>query len=390
MEKEIQITGEASLYDFLGDLVVYRNLEPTDKRLPGLKEIWPNLEMESYRIPRKMEPIYAKVVLYLIERAQALRLPQKKLERLLYIGDTRMNDGTAIRNFRALGNLEVSGFICKEDMASDKDVEVQNDIFYANRWRALVDFLSYLRGEGFSIDEATVAVIDMDKTAIGARGRNDKAIDRARVEAVQRTVEEVLGGEFQENEFRPIYDELNQPPYHPFTADNQDNLAYISLMLSAGIYDFQAFLSDLSKGNLKTFSEFVEICGKRLETIGPRELRKVHDEVKGNLSIGDPTPFKSFRYKEYETTLAHMQASAPSKDLASVLAEDIVTTKEVADLAHFLREQGALLFTISDKPDEASVPRDELRARGFLPLHQIATKVVGTPIYHDLRRIREK
>lgn len=386
----MQVAGEASLYDFLGDLVVYRNLEPADERLPGLKEIWPTLRMGSYQIPRKTEPAYAKVVAYLVERAQALRLAQRKLERLLYIGDTRMNDGTAIKNFRALEGFWGLGFICREDMASDKAIEIQDDIFYTNRWRALVDFLSYLKGEGFPIDEGTVAVIDMDKTAIGARGRNDKAIDRARVEAVQRTVEEILGGEFQEGKFRPIYDELNQPQYHPFTADNQDNLAYISLMLSAGVYDFQIFLSDLSSGRLKSFLEFVEICGGRLQAMDSGGLKQVHAEVEGNLSLGDPTPFKSFRYKEYETTLAHMQTSAPSKDLAEMLAEDIVITKEVADLARLLEEQGALLFTISDKPDESSVPRDELRAKGFLPLHRIVTKVVGTPIYDDLRRVWEE
>jgi len=383
----MQITAGASLYDFLGDLVVYRNLEPADERLPGLKEIWHTLGMGSYQIPRKTEPAYAKVVSHLIERAQGLRLPQKKLERLLYIGDTRMNDVTAIRNFRALGSFRVLGFICREDMASDRAIEIQDGIFYTNRWRALVDLLGYLKGEGFPIDEATVAIIDMDKTAIGARGRNDKAIDRARVEAVQRTVEQTLSGEFRESEFRPVYDELNQPQYHPFTADNQDNLAYISLMLSAGVYDFQAFLRDLASGRLKSFLEFVEICGGRLQGVDSGGLGQVHAEVERNLSLGDPTPFKSFRYKEYETTLAHMHGSSPSQDLAETLAEEIVITKEVADLARFLEEEGALLFTISDKPDESSVPRDELRAKGFLPLHRIVTKVVGTPIYDDLRRV---
>ncbi|MFQ5814793.1 MAG: hypothetical protein ACE5I2_16570, partial [Anaerolineae bacterium] len=80
----------ASLHDFLGDMVVYRNLEPADGRLRS-----PQLVGDA--IPRKAEPVYAQAILHLLGQAQALRSDQR-LQRLIYIGDTAMNDGQAIRN----------------------------------------------------------------------------------------------------------------------------------------------------------------------------------------------------------------------------------------------------------------------------------------------------
>ena len=46
-------------------------------------------------------------------------------------------------------------------------------------------------------------------------------------------------------------------------------------------------------------------------------------------------------------------------------------------LAHAWREQGALLFGLSDKPDEASVPEASLAAQGYQPIHRQETHAVG-------------
>jgi len=79
-----------TIHDLLGDLVVYRNLEPMDWRLQGLRSIWSEVGLDAYYIPRKAEPAYAAVVLHLLRQAQALR-SNEPLRRLIYIGDTRMN-----------------------------------------------------------------------------------------------------------------------------------------------------------------------------------------------------------------------------------------------------------------------------------------------------------
>jgi len=376
-----------TIYDILGDLVVYRNLEPADERLwsTQLAPLPPPQPWGGKRggaIPRKAEPAYAQAILHLLDQAQALRSGQR-LERLIYIGDTAMNDGQAIRNLGQ--HLPIYGFI------GDERGEVQNsrlqppgsNVMLANRWAALADFIHFLQGEGFAFDEATAALIDLDKTAFAARGRNSQAIDAARVEAVRRTVEEVLGGDFNEAEFRAVYDELNQPPYHPFTADNQDYLAYICLMVSGGVYDFPQLLADLEAGRLTSFAQFIENCARK--PIG-EELAPIHREVYTNFLRGDPTPFKSFRYREYEETVKRMDCLPDDAGKERILAEEIVITREVADVCRFLREKGVLLFGLTDKPDESSIPRPELAKKGYLPLHRVTMKVLGKSIYDELAR----
>jgi len=376
------MTERANLHATLGDFVVYRNLEPADGRLRGLPEIWPEIGLSSYRIPRKLEPDYATAVVHFLDQAQALRLPNRPLKRLLYIGDTVMNDGTAIANLGQ--HRPILGVICTERPGEEKKVSVNQGVMTANRWGALRDFVPFVTEKGFPLDEETAAIIDLDKTAMGARGRNHGPIDAARVEAVRRTMAEVLGSQFDMKRFRAIYDELNQPPYHPFTADNQDYLAYICLMVGGGVYDRETLLADLAAGRLSTFAQFVEVCVERLQNKASSELLPVHQEVYANFRRGDPTPFKSFRYREYEETVARMDSLPAETDLDKLLAEEIVITREVVDLARFLQERGVLLFGLSDKPDEASVPRAELAEAGYAPIHRTMMKVVGEAIYEEL------
>ena len=59
------------------------------------------------------------------------------------------------------------------------------------------------------------------------------------------------------------------------------------------------------------------------------------------------------------------------------LNQEIVITQEVRNRALDWNKRGALLFGLSDKPDEASVPTSELASQGYLPLHQVETHVVG-------------
>ena len=365
-----------TIHDILGDLVVYRNLEPADGRLRSP-------QLVEGPIPRKTEPAYAQAILRILGQAQALRSDQR-LQRLIYIGDTAMNDGQAIRNLGQ--HLPIYGFISHEkgEVPSSKFQPLTSNlqpptssIMLANRWEALADFIHFLQGEGFAFDEATAALLDLDKTAFGARGRNSHAIDAARVEAVRRTVEEVLGGDFDEGEFRAVYDELNQSHYHPFTTDNQDYLAYICLMVSGGVYDFTSLLADLEAERMSTFAQFVVACAQR--AIGD-ELAPVHREVYTNFQRGDPTPFKSFRYREYEETVRRMDRLGNDADEEKVLAEEIVITREVADVCRFFKGRGVLLFGLTDKPDESSIPRPELAKKGYLPLHRVTMKVVGNSL----------
>jgi hypothetical protein len=307
-----------------------------------------------------------------------------EIERLLYVGDTHLLDGTAFGNIKRQGGWPGLAFICSEDMAAERKVAVEGDLYLTNRWASLADFPAFVEDQGFALDEATAAVIDLDKTAIGPRGRNDKVIDRARIQAVQRTVAGALGDDFQAASFMEAYNELNKPPYHPFTADNQDNLSYICLMLSAGLYDFRTLLGDLEAGRIETFAQFIQIIED--EEIEHPGVLDIHREVYANFAAGDPTPFKRFRYQEYKATVERMGKLGPEAAVEELLAEEIIICQEVRDTARYLRERGVLLFSLSDKPDEATFPTPELEAEGYQPVHRVQTEAVGESIYDRLIR----
>ncbi len=50
--------GRATAHEYLGDLVVYRNLAPLDSCLPDLEAAWKQLESTSGLIPRRDTPAW--------------------------------------------------------------------------------------------------------------------------------------------------------------------------------------------------------------------------------------------------------------------------------------------------------------------------------------------
>jgi len=377
----MKVYGITALDEFLDDFVVYRNLEPLDPRLPRLADVREELGLPPGQVPRKADKDYARAIAHLLETAQALTHPGVRLARVLYLGDTRLLDSTAFRNLKAQMGQPGWAFIASEDRTAAKTVGREGDLFVANRWSAVADFLDFLEGQEFPLDEATAVVVDMDKTAIGARGRNDQVIDQARVAAVRQTVEGTLGDEFRAAEFEAAYSTLNQPPYHPFTADNQDYLAYICLMISAGLYDLPTLLKELDAGRIETFAQFITLMEGRMPGAGDEGVAEIHSQVWGNFQQGDPTPFKTFRRNEYLATVARMGHLRSPAGTGELLEKAIVVTQEIREAALYLRGRGALLFGLTDKPDEASLPSPELVAEGFLPIHRTQTHAVGEPVH---------
>lgn len=364
---------KGTLADWLGDRIVYRNLAPADPGLPSLQDIWQEVGLEVYRVPRKTEPAYAAAVFRFLEAAQAGRAAPR-LRNLLFIGDTQMNDGTAARNLGT--HLPLRGFIGADRLDEPERVSYDGPLMIANRWGRLVDFPDWVQREGLVCDERAALLIDIDKTFIGARGRNDRVIDAARVAAVRQTVEESLGGNFDEVAFRAVYDELNRQRYHYFTGDNQDYLAYICLMVVGGVFPADELWRELEAGHLTGFTQFVTLCDARRQKMG-EGLALAHREVTSNVRQGDPTPFKSFRYREYFTTVERMDCLPDDAPQADVLRDEILITGEVGRVARRLSEMGVLTFGISDKPDEASLPPKTSVAQGRQPIHRVQMKVVG-------------
>jgi hypothetical protein len=366
----------ATIADFLGDNVVYRNLEPANRHVPGLRQSWRTIGLDHYYVPRKTAPAYADALLYFLQTAQQLR-GAEPLQRLLFIGDTLLLDGTAARN---LGKyLPLRGFIGSERAQEEPSEQRQGDLLVANRWGALRTFVAAAAGEGWLPEPTTVLLIDLDKTTLGPRGRNDKVIDRARVAAVKATLSYALDGALPEERFRALYDALNVPAWHPFTADNQDYLAYVCLMAIGGVYPEDELWAALNSGALSSIDGFARACQARRPAMS-QGLRAAHDEVWHGIQAEDPTPFKAFRRQEYHETTALMNVLPADAPEAEVLASEIVLNAEVASVAHYMARHGTLVFGISDKPDEASIPTPEDTARGCQPLHRTVMKLYGQAV----------
>ncbi len=375
----MQNYGLTSVSEFVGDRIVYRNLDAADERLPRLADIRAAVGISGNTIPRKSELDYGRVIVHLLQSARALDAPGTSIKRLIFVGDTHMNDGTAFINICRAGNWPGLAFIGAEKNAPPQaDVTTLEGypLYLANRWTLLTDFDAFCARQGFPVDAHTAVVLDLDKTTIGARGRNDHVIDAARVTAIKRTVGDVLGATFDAARFQAAYDQLKLAEFHPFTADNQDYLAYICLVIGSGMYERETLVADVRAGRMPDFVSFIRAVEARAADL-PDNLRALHADIYARVQTGDPTPFKAFRYNEYRETVGRMgmlPADAAPEDL---LAREICITHEVRELMLRWREQGALLFALSDKPDEASIPSDELRAAGYAPIHRTLTHVVG-------------
>lgn len=372
--------GLTTVGEFLGDWVLYRNLQPCEARLPRLEQVCAQLGLPNHQIPRKSEKNYAHIVVQYLKHASYLEKLGGKIERLIFVGDTRLLDGAAFMNLCAAGEWPGIAFIGAENRqpaeAQMIPVGAAQTIYQTNRWASLPDFDQYCRAQGLPVEQGAAVVIDLDKTTLGARGRNDKVIDQARVQAVQETVAHLLGSAFDLAAFQAAYLPLNQPEFHPFTSDNQDYLAYVCLILGFGLYSLENLMAEIRSQRLTSFEQFIHQVEERRSELSP-ELAEIHAEIYHRVQAGDPTPFKSFRRREYLTTSQRFGCLSESEPVERYLEQEIVITQEVRKMALEWRERGALLLGLSDKPDEAALPTPELAARGYLPLHRTPTHAIG-------------
>lgn len=377
---KIEVYGRTTIDAILGDMIVYRNLEPVDTRIPGLSAVAPSLEIAPRAIPRKSEPDYARVMALLLQKARALEAPQAVLRRLIFVGDTRMNDGLAFANLCSAGGWAGAAFIGSENRKPGQkdliDAEGRTTML-TNRWHMLFDFATHLDTIGFAADEGTVVVLDLDKTTLGARGRNDHVIDAARLAAVRETIATLLGTEFDIAQFEASYALLNQPEFHPFTLDNQDYLTYLCLILGSGVASLDTLVGEIRDGTLTRFVDYLHRVDGIKQALPPN-LRDLHRDIHARVTAGDPTPFKAFRYNEYRATVSRMGHLPDNAPLDDLLAQEILITQEVFEIASHWRDLGALIFALSDKPDEASIPTAALAGQGYKPLHRTPTHAVGT------------
>lgn len=380
--------GPARLADFCSDWVIYRNLEPLDKRLPGLKSAFYEMELRSDLIPRKQEREYGKAAVWFIREMQKMREAKQPISELLMLGDTLFNDGQAFAHMLDASGWKGACFIGAERPEQEPNTRVEGDsVYIANRWAALGDWLGWLKDQGFHLDERTAVVIDIDKTALGAKGRNDKVIDRARLAGIFRTMDAVLGTAFDRESFEQHYAELNRARYHRLTEDNQDYLAYICMVLNTNLISIEEVVGEVQGSSLDNFEQFIRWVDSRmmLNPAAGESLREVHESVNASVRNGDPTPFKRFRRQEFICTMERMGNMPDATPADELLEEEITITEEVYELALWLNERNVLLLCLSDKPDEASCPHPRVSPE-LPPLHEAVTHRVGTSIEEQLAR----
>jgi hypothetical protein len=371
--------GRAAVSEFLDDNIIYRNLKPIDSRLPALDDFRAEIGPPSGVTPRKTSSEYAQVVAKILTAAQESQSPGTPIEHVIFIGDTRLNDSTAFANICRAGNWPGRAFIGAEN-ESEKSIEIEEidigAVMVANRWIALTDFQKYLDQQGFGVNAKTAILLDLDKTTLGARGRNDQVINQARIAAAALTVQDVLGDQFDLERFQGIYDYFNQVEYHPFTTDNQDYLVYICLMICAGLITPHGLMYWIKNKVVEQIGDLFIKVDRRLVELSP-EIQAIHKDVLAQFQAGNPTPFTAFRRAEFIATAARMGQLGPEISISERLAQEIVITHEVRELMLAWKSQGALLFGLSDKPDEASIPTPEMAAAGYQSIHRIETSVVG-------------
>ncbi len=381
--------GRACLADFCEDWVVYRNLEPLDKRVPGLKHAFYDMELRSELIPRKQDRDYAKAATWFVNRIQKVRGVATPVSELLFMGDTLFNDGQAFSNMVSISRWRGACFIGAERLDQEPSTRVEQETIYiANRWTALVEWIGALKQQGFALGANTAVIIDIDKTALGAKGRNDKVIDRARLAGIYRTMNSVLGDDFDQALFEKHYNELNRARYHFLTADNQDYLAYICMVLNTRLMSIDELISEVDSKSLDSFEQFIRWVGSRM-MINPSSgyaLREVHEAVESSVRNGDPTPFKRFRRQEFISTMEHMGNMPDTSSVQELLENEITITEEVYQLAMWLKQRGCQILCLSDKPDEASRPHARV-SPDLPPLHRGQTHRVGADIRAELHAL---
>lgn len=389
-QEELRVFGRGSLGEIFGDFVIYRGMEPLDAKLPRLKVALRKTGLSSEQKPRKQDPEYARLAVWYLNEAQRLRGAGQPLSELIFIGDTLFNDGNAYRNMLRESGWAGSCFIGIEDLTQPPQTSVDDDgVYRGNRWSTLAEWVHWMRNElGLHLDARTAVVVDIDKTALGAKGRNDKVIDRARIRGAYRTMSNILGASFDGAQFESIYNELNQDKYHTLTKDNQDYLAYMCLVISTGLIQLDEIADQVESGALEDFEQFIRLVEMRsmISPASSEVLRQSHDAVVFGVRNGDPTPFKRFRRQEFISTIDAMGALDDTASVEELLAQEITLTQEVVELSTWLKARGSLLMCLSDKPDEASCPHPHA-SPDLPPVHQAETHRVGTSIQDALDAI---
>ncbi len=361
----VYCTGSGSIADIVGDLVAYRSLRPYDDRLAQVDLPVPP--------PRKHSPEYAQVVGALLRRARALDAPGVPLRRLIVVGDNAASDGAAFTNLCAVHGWEGVAAIVNERTPSEPPRRTDDGrIWLLSHWSQIRWFAEAVG----TVDATTVVLLDIDKTLLGARGRNDMVIDQARATAMEAVCGGLLGDHFDRAAFDTAQRTFTTRAYAPLTDDNQDYVAYLCLIAAAGVVRVDQIVQAIDRQAVTAMPDVVQLV-ERLLPAQSTPFHAAHAEIAARVTAGDPTPFKAFRHREFIETVARMGTTGDVGGVPDLDAE-LVLTGEVLDVARRWHMMRALIFALSDKPDESALPDDAQQQSGYLPLHRTRARIVDS------------
>ncbi|MCH8906505.1 MAG: hypothetical protein IH840_05385 [Candidatus Heimdallarchaeota archaeon] len=245
------------------------------------------------------------------------------------------------------------------------------------------------RSRGFDFGPSTVAVFDLDQTIYAAKGRNNNPLRRARYQAVSELLVEVLGRErVNDLVVSRRYGEFDQEKYHVVTGDNQDYVVFLAVACYMNLYEPEDILEELAKPHV-TMLDIIASVLSRLEIRRGREdideLCRMIGDVLVDARVGDPTPFKKFRYKEFtKTSDAMIIPASVQTDENPDYSERVYLTREMVEFIYFLKSRGCGVIAFSDRPIEATEPME----RGEkLSLLDIPMSIAGPSIERDLESL---
>jgi hypothetical protein len=379
---DFAVHGLVSLSEFLEDRVVFRDLQPVDRRYQGFNQCARDFALDPSDIPRKTDPDYNKVAVWIVDHMQEQR-SDTEIQELLFVGDTRGSDLVAFEKMITYADWKGSCFIGDEALHEEPELrwEIHPLLVSANRWSLIAEWIEGLAEARMAMDSRTAVIVDIDKTAIGAQGRNHQVINDARVTSLRKSLEVHMSANFDFQNFRRVYDQISRPEFQGLTVDNEDYIIYICLMIMGGVTNIKE-IGDLVAQRM-SFLHLVRWISTKTDKPLVMQLRQLHDQYQMCTRTGDRTPFKQFRRQEFLETTGRMGIHSSPMEAAKRLESEICITQEVRELCDWLNERGCLLLAMSDKPKEASMPHQRWH-KGMLPVHRTPTYAVGTSIREQL------
>jgi hypothetical protein len=339
-----------SIADLFGERIMLRDIEPRDRSLEGIDSFREELGWDEIYVPRKNEPEYAQALIRIIGGSRG-RPP----ERIVYVGDTLLNDGNAIKGLQEVGPAgRVWGFLCGATQAAPPEDFMLGRIYFGRDWRSLRSFVAEAESDGLSFDEGTWVLFDLDQTVYAAKGSADESLLRARWDAVRGYLSAIVPAyKLDPERAEKLYREFDRDSYHPVTRDNMDYVVLLVLAVVSGLAD-AAEIHDYAGGGRPGIAALAEELQHRASIrLGHEDVGSVLEEIKAvhyNTLAGDQTPCKEFRRYECEAMAARMggeNGDGPE--------ERILLNREAVALIDRVKGTGARLLAVSDRPLEAAV-----------------------------------